>query len=268
MSAWLGYLWLAPVGFVVGALGTLVGAGGGFLIAPLLLLVYPHERPETIASISLAVVMLNALSGTWAYSRMGRVDYRSGLLISAATIPGAILGAYTTTLLPRRTFDIIFALVLIAGAALLLWKPHGRSGPARGGVERTVVERDGTVHTFRFHPWPTALLSLGVGFMSSLLGIGGGIIHVPLLTAVLGFPVHIATATSHFALAVMAGTGTATHIVTGAFHVGWRRTVMLGIGVLPGAQVGARLSSRLHGQWILRALALALLFVAVRLLVG
>jgi uncharacterized membrane protein YfcA len=268
VSGLLQYWWLTPVGFGLGALGTLVGAGGGFLLAPMLLLLYPAERPETIASISLAVVFLNALSGTVAYTRMRRVDYRSGLLLSAATVPGAILGAYTTTLLPVRTFHLLFAAVLILGAGLLLWRPHARTPLGTGAFHRTLTERDGTVHAWSYNPWLAATLSLGVGYVSSLLGIGGGIIHVPVLTAVLGFPVHVATATSHFALAVMAGTGTLTHVVQGAFHHGWRRAVMIGIGVLPGAQLGAMLSSRLHGRWILRVLAVALLFVAARLIAG
>ena len=264
----LGYLWLVPVGFLVGALGTMVGAGGGFLLAPMLLLVYPHERPETIASISLAVVFVNALSGTIAYGRMGRVDYKSGMLLAAATVPGAVLGAYTTSLVSRALFDRIFAIVLLGAAALLLWRPHQLAVAGSGSFHREVTERDGTVHTFSYNPWLAAGLSLGVGYVSSLLGIGGGIIHVPLLAAVLGFPVHIATATSHFALAVMAGTGTLTHVMTGGFQRGIRRAIMLSLGVLVGAQVGARLSNRLHGRWILRGLAVALMLVAVRLLVA
>jgi uncharacterized protein len=264
----LAYWWLVPVGFALGALGTLVGAGGGFLLAPMLLLLYPRERPEIIASISLAVVFLNALSGTVAYARMRRVDYASGLLMSVATVPGAILGAYTTTLLPRRTFDLLFAIVLLVGAALLLWGPHEREPLARGRFVRILADRDGTQHLYAYNPWVAVALSLVVGFMSSLLGIGGGIIHVPVLAAVLGFPVHIATATSHFALAVMAGAGTLTHVATGAFHHGVRRTIALGIGALIGAQFGARLSSRIHGRWIVRGLALALATVAVRLFVA
>lgn len=262
------YWWLIPVGLVLGALGTMVGAGGGFLLAPMLLLLYPSERPEIIASISLAVVFVNALSGTVAYARMRRVDYPSGLLMSLATVPGAILGAYTTTLLPRRTFDLIFAAVLLVGAGLLLWRPHEHEPLAPGRFVRILADREGTQHVYAYNPVVAVALSLVVGFMSSLLGIGGGIIHVPVLAVVLGFPVHVATATSHFALAVMAGTGTLTHVVTGAFHRGIRRTIALGIGALIGAQAGARLSSRVHGRWIVRGLALALVFVAVRLFVA
>jgi uncharacterized membrane protein YfcA len=105
-----------------------------------------------------------------------------------------------------------------------------------------------------------------VGYFSSLLGIGGGIIHVPVMAHVLHFPVHIATATSHFTLAVMALTGTLVHIMTGAFHHGVRRTIVLSLGVLVGAQLGARFSHHVQGQWILRSLAVALGLVGIRIL--
>src|SRR5258707_11324236 len=100
------FLWLFPVGLVVGAFGTLIGAGGGFILVPILLLLYPDEKTELITGISLAVVFFNALSGSLAYARMRRVDYKSGIIFSIATIPGAILGALCTAYISRRVFDI------------------------------------------------------------------------------------------------------------------------------------------------------------------
>jgi uncharacterized membrane protein YfcA len=87
------------------------------------------------------------------------------------------------------------------------------------------------------------------------------------LTGLLNFPVHVATATSHFVLAVMALTGTVTHVATGVFAHGIRRTAVLSVGVVLGAQTGARLSHRVGGKWILRGLALAMIFVGIRLLI-
>ena len=72
--------------------GTLVGVGGGALLVPVLLMMMPDESPATITSISLGVVFFNAYSGTVAYVRMGRVDYRSAVLFSAAGLPGAVVG--------------------------------------------------------------------------------------------------------------------------------------------------------------------------------
>jgi uncharacterized membrane protein YfcA len=264
-------IWLIPVGFIIGTYGTLIGAGGGFVLVPMLILLYPQESPEVITSISLAVVFFNALSGSLAYMRLKRVDYRSGLLFAAATIPGAILGALTTSFIPRPLFDIFLGLMLIAASIFLILHTHKKEGEERsdleGGLIRNLVEVDGTTHTFSYSPTVGIGLSLVVGYVSSLLGIGGGIIHVPALVHLLNFPVHVATATSHFILAIMALTGTVVHIATGAFHHGIRRTIALAIGVLIGAQLGALLSSRIKGIWIIRGLAIALGLVGIRILI-
>ena len=268
----LEYFVLIPLGFAVGAYGTLIGAGGGFVLVPILLLLYPREATETITAISLAVVFFNALSGTVAYARMKRIEYRSGLLFSVATIPGAILGALTTTCLPRHVFDIVFGFLLIATAVFLAIKPGGGVGTERCYPSKyracTVTETDGTVHRFSYNPVLGGAVSLVVGYLSSLLGIGGGIIHVPVLVHLLNFPVHVATATSQFVLANMALTGTLTHIAAGTFTQGLRRTIMLSLGAFLGAQLGARISGKIRGTWIIRGLAIALGAVGVRLLMA
>ena len=258
---------LVILGAAIGAFGTLIGAGGGFLLVPTLLLLYPAYSPRTVTSMSLMVVFFNALSGSLAYARMRRIEYRSGLFFSAATIPGAILGAVTVTWIPRRPFDGSFGVLLIALAVFLIFKSEvGEDASCPPGRrECTVVERDGTMHRFSYDLKLGVILSVVVGYVSSLLGIGGGIIHVPVLVRFLHFPVHIATATSHFVLAVMAFAGTLTHVATGSFHQGIGRALLLSAGVLLGAQAGARLSTRIHGVWIIRGLACALAAVGLRL---
>src|SRR5262249_25429785 len=128
------------------------------------------------------------------------------------------------------------------------------------------IEADGTHHTFSYNLRVGIGLSVAVGYFSSLLGIGGGVIHVPAMAHLLHFPLHIATATSPFTLALVALTGTLVHIVTGAFHHGVRRTIVLSLGVLIGAQFGARFSHHVQAQWILRSLAVALGLVGIRIL--
>jgi uncharacterized protein len=263
---------LLLLGFFTGGYGTLIGAGGGFVLLPVLLLLYPQETPEILTSISLAVVFFNALSGTEAYALMGRIDYKSGLLFSVASLPGAVMGVLTTSFIPRWLFDTIFGNVMIGASIYLLFqnkfkKSGSLSGIPLHGFVRYLKEADGTEHRYSFNPVLGMTLSFFVGFFSSLLGIGGGIIHVPVLVYLLHFPVHIATATSHFILANMALTGTLTHIVTGTFTHGVHRTIFLAIGVMAGAQLGARLSNLIGGSWILRSLAVALGLVGVRILV-
>jgi uncharacterized membrane protein YfcA len=262
---------LLVIGVVVGTVGTMIGAGGGFLLVPALILLYPADRPETITSISLAVVFFNALSGSFAYARMKRIDYVSGVRFAAATIPGAVAGAMVTNYLPRRAFDGVFGVVLVlTGVALLLAKEKRVSEhppqPGPGRTVRTIVEADGTRHIFSYNPGVGILLSIFVGFVSSLLGIGGGIIHVPALVYLLNFPTHVATATSHFILVFMALAGTAVHLSTGAMTQGLLRAVWLGTGALGGAQIGARLSERVHARWIIRTLGLGLALVGARIL--
>jgi len=265
-------LLLFGFGFLTGGYGTLIGAGGGFVLLPFLLLLYPRENPEILTSISLAVVFFNALSGTRAYARMKRVDYKSGLLFSLAALPGAVLGALSTAYIPRRLFDGIFGL-LMAGAAIYLFSPRKleRTGglplPKRYRLYRHLVEADGTEYAFAYNPITGTAVSFVVGYFSSLLGIGGGIIHVPVLVYVLHFPIHLATATSHFILANMALAGTVTHIVTGNFVRGVHRTVFLSAGVLLGAPWGAYLSKYVKGPGIMRSLALALGLVGIRILI-
>ena len=263
---------LVLLGFGVGAFGTLVGAGGGFILTPVLLVLYPHESPQTITAISLMAVFFNALSGTIAYARQRRIDVRSGIVFGAATMPGAIAGALLVAHVSRAVFDPIMGVAL---GVLALWLIVGGQRPAHAhrwphAVTRELVDARGARYAYRVPVVRGALYSLAVGFVSSFLGIGGGVIHVPLLVRALGFPTHIATATSHFVLAIMAGTGTITHLLAGSLRDGHglRRAIALSVGVVAGAQLGAHISLRLSGRTIQWLLAGALAALAVRLLVS
>ena len=265
------YLVLLLLGLVVGTFGTLIGAGGGFVLMPILLLSYPDSSPAVLTATSLAVVFLNATSGSYSYARMRRVDFRSGLLFLLTGIPGAVGGAYVVNCIPRRTFNLAFGLLLLAGGLFIFLRTFraGRRKPTAGATfQRTLTDAEGFQHVYAYNLKLGMMLSFVVGLASSMLGIGGGIIHVPAMVSLLDFPVHIATATSHFILAIMTFVATVVHVVSGtlgrqqAVHV-----VLLGVGAVAGAQIGARLSRRVHGRWILRSLALALGLVGIRILI-
>ena len=259
------------MGISVGAFGTLVGAGGGFILVPILLLLYPEKKPETITAISLFVVWANATSGSLAYGAQKRIDYRSGAWFAISTLPGAVAGAIIVGYIPRRTFDAMFATVLIVlGLVLFLRRASNAIQPPVTGwstVRRNITDRAGHTYSYSFQMWKGVVISTGVGFMSSLLGIGGGVIHVPVMATVLHFPVHIAAATSHFVLAFMALEGTGVHFATG--DLAWDRSFfqagMLALGAVPGAQIVAYFSRRVHDRHIIQALAIGLTLVGVRL---
>jgi uncharacterized membrane protein YfcA len=264
------YPLLTLLGVAVGAYGTLIGAGGGILIEPALLVLYPHETPSTIASISLAVVFLNALSGTLAYGHMHRIDYRAGLLFGAATVPGAVFGAYATSLLSRQLFDLLFSFLVLSLATFILVRPVPKRQPPRiyrRHVTHTLVDFKGMSYSYSFSNRLGVLLSMVIGGISSMFGIGGGPFQVPVLVYTLDFPLHVATATSQFMLLIMSSIGSVSHLLAGSFVHGHRRTLFLGIGVVVGAQVGARLSQRLSGQSISLILAVGLVLIGIRLAV-
>ena len=265
---------LAGMGVLVGCLGTLIGAGGGFMLVPLLLFMYPSLQPDTITAVSMAIVACNALSGTVAYAGARRIDYKAGIQFAGFTIPGSILGVMITRYIPKHIFTIVFGSMLIGLAVYLLLKKEGKKGgPAGSGVgrayqERVLTDGNGEVYHYSYNRWLGWAISLVVGFISPILGIGGGIIHVPALINWLRFPVHIATATSHFILAIMSIVSVIVHLVQGSYSDPsvQRMVLWLGLGAIAGAQAGAWFSRRIHGHAIERALAVSLGLVGIRIL--
>jgi uncharacterized protein len=266
---------LLVLGVTVGTFGTLVGAGGGSLLVPVLLIVYPRMEPDVITAISLAVVFLNATSGSVAYGWMKKTDYRTGWVFAAATVPGAVLGVFAVNWLSRWSFDLLFGALLLGLSLFLVIFPGPETTRAVFAclprcrlwpVSRTVVDARGEVYDYSFCMSTGIVASFVVGFVSSLLGIGGGIIHVPALIYLLHFPPHVATATSHFILAMMALAGCVTHWLQGTYSGVMPMTLTIGAGAVIGAQLGATLSHRVSGLAIVRSLGLALGIVGVRLL--
>ncbi len=263
---------LLLLGLAVGAFGTLIGAGGGFILVPVLAIMYPQAKSELITSISLAIVFLNASSGSVAYARMKRIDYKSALAFGLATLPGSIAGALLTGYVPRRAFDFILGIVLIIIAVFLFVNPaegaYAKKLAEKATTHRSFTDRPGNRYNYSFNIRTGIILSFFVGFVSSFLGIGGGIIHVPALISLLDFPAHVATATSHFVLAIMALSGTIVHIINGTLQEGIRTALFIGIGVISGAQAGAYFSNKVKAKGIVKALAVALVIVGLRLLFG
>jgi len=264
---------LVVIGFLIGTIGTLIGAGGGFILVPLLILSIPSLNPDSITAISMGVVACNAISGSIAYIKAKRVDFKAGIIFAICTIPGSILGVLTTKVISKQIFDLLFGTILIGLAFFLFIKGQKKSsrpsfdGNKKGWISQNITDKNGEVYNYSYNIRNGIFLSILVGYLSPLLGIGGGIIHVPAMTEWLMFPVHVATATSHFILAIMSTVSVVTHFFQGSYKdpLVIKLLVGLAVGVIPGAQVGAYLSHRLKGKIIVKALAVCLAIVGVRI---
>lgn len=261
-------------GCLIGSIGTLIGAGGGFILVPLLLIMHPGMQPDIVTSISMALVATNAISGSTAYARSGRIDYKAGLLFAACTAPGSILGVVATQYIPKEAFHLVFGILLLLLAIFLFFRKPKRGEEKQALLKderlylQQLTDRQGNHYSYSYSRKKGIIISIFVGFFSPLLGIGGGIIHVPAMVQLLHFPVYIATATSHFILAIMTSISVVVHAIAGDYNnvKVLKVTLALCAGAIPGAQIGAVLSHNLKGNTIERALAVCLGIVGIRIL--
>ena len=255
---------LAATGFFAGIFGTIIGIGGGVIFVPIFLLLF-HYTPLQAAGTSIFAVFFNAVSGTISFLRQRRVDIRSGIKFILATLPGAFLGTWLTQYLSYEIFGILFSILLLIMSAYIFMRkePHGEN---KRTLDPTRSLYDAHGHNFAYTPKDTLgiAISFFAGILSSVLGIGGGIILVPAMIYLLGFPIHMATATSYFVLAGSSLFGTISHLTLGEVMI--VPAFIVGFSAIPGALIGARISHRLKGQAIIRLLAVALAFLGLRLL--
>jgi uncharacterized membrane protein YfcA len=262
------------LGIFVGTYGTLVGAGGGFIIVPILLLFFSGEFTTTQASgTSLTVVFFNGISASLAYIRQRKIDYATGWRFAVATAPSAFIGGQIAHYFGAGAFKLIFGLLLIAVAVLLNLRPEGRMEMTAdaaekplppGFVRRVIVDLRRQRYEYQFNLRAGILLGVGIGFLSSILGIGGGIFMVPAMVTLLGFPAQVAVATSSFVLVFTALAGVISHLLRG--NVIFGPAIAMSIGVIAGAQVGAAISQLVKGRAIVRVLSIALLITGAQLI--
>lgn len=262
-------LLLIPLGFVIGAYGTMIGAGGGFVLVPALLFLYPDDSQRQITSISLAVILVTSISGSAAYAYRRLIDYRTGLLLASAMVPASLAGAYAVRLLPRSAFDVAFGLllVLLAVVGLVGVLESARTfrepvAPRRMVIARTIDRGGGITSQYSYDIRQGLGMSGVTGFVATLFGVGGGVIQVPLMATVLRIPLDVSVATSQFMLIFMATTGTSIHAIAGDFGLTQlTRAGLLGLGAIVGAQVGAATAQRLTDRIISRLLSAGLVAI-------
>jgi hypothetical protein len=239
-------LWLVPLGFVAGVIGSIIGLGGGIVIVPVLTIL---GIPHTIASSSsLFAAFSNSVSSTTSYARQKRIDYKNGLRLGLFSIPGAILGAVLSGQTTSDVFKVLFGIVLATSCYYLFVKRNLDSKQNVISAKMLVISSG---------------ISFFAGIMSSFFGIGGGIVFVPLMILGLGIAVKNATATSQLILMFSSVSGMTSHALLG--HANFEYAVLLSIGAFTGGLVGARLSLEIKENKIRFLIVVAILAAAIKL---
>lgn len=251
------YIFFIVVGFFTAMLGTIIGAGGGLVFVPLFMYWFPEWSPSMIVGTSLFSVMCNAISGSLAYIKQKKVYLSAALIFSIATFPGAILGAQMSGWFSGPEFMFAFGCFMLCASFLIGFKNFGKKGERK--------EESLTMDEVSYNKPIGIGISIIVGFISSIFGIGGGLVHVPALIFIMGFPTHLATATSHAILAVSTAVGVVTHIVE--HHIVFSIAIPVSIGAIFGAQAGAQIAKRLRAKVILALMSVGVFSLAVKLII-
>jgi uncharacterized membrane protein YfcA len=262
---------LALIIFVAGAaaggLGALLGLGGGIFLVPFLNLGFNFPI-TTAAAISLTTVI--ATSSSVSAGRAGKqlINMRLGMLLEVATAAGSLFGGVTAQFLAQSTLQRMFGVVAMVVALIMLSRlkrrnvildPSADSGVLGG---RYYEEESGATVTYRVKRLPVAIFaSFVAGNVSSLLGIGGGIIKVPVLNAWCGVPMRVAAATSAFMIGVTATAGAVIYYGRGQIVPVLAAAAVLGVQL--GSWGGMKFGQRASVLWLKVLMAGVLVVVSV-----
>ena len=241
-------IWLIPLGFIAGILGSIIGLGGGIIIVPVL--TFMGFPPTLAVSNSLFAVFSNSVGATAAYAKQKRVEFSLGWKLGLMAVPGTILGAFISSDLSSEIFKVLFALVLISSASYIFLKRK---------IEEKPVDISRLLLVF------SAGASFFAGIISSLFGIGGGLIFVPLMVVALGISMKRAAPTSQFILMFASFSGLIVHSMLG--HPDYYQALLLSIGAFAGGILGARLSLEIKENKLKIIVVIVLIAAAIKMIV-
>lgn len=235
---WLVFVELLCLGALAGAAGSLTGIGGGLIITPVLTLGFGVPIHQAIAT-SLCCVIATSSGAAASYIEQRLSDIRLGMTLELATTVGAISGSLVAALLSREALAVCFAVLLTYAGATMVRRSLVAETSKSGGHEPYQIKR-----------LPLGLCGSGAaGVISGMLGVGGGVIKVPLMYLVMGIPFKVATATSNFMIGVTAAASAFIYYARG--DVRPLVTAPTAVGVFLGAALGARLMRRTPSRWLI-----------------
>jgi uncharacterized membrane protein YfcA len=282
---------LAVGGVAAGLFGALLGLGGGILIVPLLTLAMGVPLREAVA-VSLVCVIVTSSAAAGVYLQRHVANLRLGMVLELFTATGAVVGGLAAFLLPDALLAGLFALLLAYTAASMLRRspesvPEPGSspvlepmpepvsepvlgeeavGPIPGSLASSVTVWRATLSGpgYRVRNLGVGIAgSLGAGVISALLGIGGGIVKVPLMHLVMGVPLKVSTATSNLMIGVTASASAIIYLLRGGIDPLVAGPTALGVFI--GASVGSRAAQRVDARVLRLLFVVVLLYTALEM---
>lgn len=245
---------LIPLGLVIAALSSMIGLAGGSFMVPMLVLVFGLPTQKAVG-VSLFAIVFMTISATTAYAVQKRIHYRVGLLLDTLDVPGAVIGAYVTTLIAPRWLGGMFGGLLLVIATYIIFKKNSEKKNDSNykflGLSSRVVGY-------------CLLGSLLSGVVSAMFGIGGGVIDETVMILLLGMSIHLSAGTAMFGMAITTIAAVIPHWYIGNILPDY--AIPLAIGCVLGAQVGAYYSKRVRASTLKKILGAVFVVIGLRML--
>lgn len=288
---------LIIAGIFIGIIASMVGIGGGLLTVPILILIFSRSA-QMAGAISIVVIIFTSGSASIVNYRNKRIDFRTGLLFAVLVVPFSFLGGWIAGNIHNdEILKIAFGLLLLIVALdrirklVITMKKNGNSTPQaqpldqpaeteKAGIETTevnethslfpqsvehrhLIDNDGTVFDYVIKMRWALIGAVVGGFIGGMLGLGGGVIFVPVLLA-FGVPPHVVVATSSFIIIFTALAGSLSRVLSGQIYLNY--IIPLAIGTVTGARFGAKYVKKISSQKVLILFYVILFLAGIRMI--
>lgn len=241
---------LMVTGLGAGVLGALFGLGGGIIFVPVLMLVFGLAPTEAVA-ISLIGIIAGSVGASTVFVDRGLSNVRLGLLLEITTATGAIIGAVVATYLEDWILMVVFSVIVYFSGYRMLRNPEKIVQPAEGADGRFAFnysdEATGESVDYEVqHVGGGMVMCTAAGMISSMTGVGGGMVKVPLMNIYMHVPMKAASATSSYMIGITAFSGAITYFLGGQVLLEYAAGIAIGafLGALAGTYLTRRIQAR------------------------
>lgn len=260
-------LGLIALGAGAGVMGALFGLGGGVIFVPILMLVF-DMAPAEAAAISLVGIVAGSVGASSIFVEKGLANVRLGLLLEVTTTIGAISGALIAGYLQEWVLSLVFCGVMIYSAVRMILSPEKVIEPNGDGGRMNfhyVDESNGDDISYEVQNVKTGSLAcVFAGMLSSMTGVGGGAIKVPVMNLIMHIPMKAASSTSSYMIGITAFSGAITYFFSGELDLAFAGGVA--IGAFIGAILGTYLARKADTRHLRRYFSVVLFFMAALVL--